>query len=126
MFLKLFEALRIKGVPVTLREYLDLLGGLNNGICHSNHVEEFYNFSKMCLIKDEKYFDKFDVVFKSFYEENYQNIQNIEKKIPKNWVLNEIKKIFSDEFKNKIKNEKEWQQILEEFKKKLKEQKKKT
>ena len=117
MFLKLFEALRIKGVPVTLREYLDLLGGLNNGICNSNHVEEFYNFSKMCLIKDEKYFDKFDVVFKSFYEENYQNIQNIEKKIPKNWVLNEIKKIFSDEFKNKIKNEKEWQQILEEFKK---------
>ncbi len=125
MFLKLFEALRVKGVPVTLREYLDLLRGLNDGICHSKYLEEFYNFSRMCLIKDEKYFDKFDIVFKSFYEENYKNIQNIEKTIPENWVLNEIEKIFSDEFKKKIKNEKKWQDIIQEFKKKLKEQKNK-
>ncbi len=123
MFLQLFQALRNKGIPVTLREYLDLLGGLNKGICYSTYVDEFYNFSKMCLIKDEKHFDKFDIVFKTFYEENYKNLKFYEKNIPEEWILNEIEKMFSEEFKKTIKNEKEWKEILEEFKKKLKEQK---
>ena len=124
MFLKLFQALRIKGVPVTLREYLDLLGGLNSGLCQSTYTDGFYNFSKICLIKDEKYYDKFDIVFKNFYEENYKNIENLEKKIPENWIFKELEKVFSEEFKKTIKNEKGWEEILKEFKKKIEEQKK--
>ena len=43
MFLKLFGSIRNNGVPVTLREYLDLLEGLSKGLCSSNKIEDFYN-----------------------------------------------------------------------------------
>ena len=124
MFLKLFGSIRNNGVPVTLREYLDLLEGLSKGLCSSNKIEDFYNFSKLCLVKDEKNYDKFDKAFNSFYEENKNIINQVEKKIPEDWVLNELKKIFSNKEKNKVSNDKDWKDILKEFEKKLKEQKK--
>ena len=125
MFLKLFGSLRNYGVPVTLREYLDLLAGLEKGLCDSRKIEGFYNFSKLCLVKDEKHYDKFDKAFNSFYKENLNIINQVEKKIPESWVLDELKKIFSKKEKDKIINEKDWNQILKEFEEKLKEQKKK-
>ena len=124
MFLKLFGSIRNNGVPVTLREYLDLLEGLSKGLCSSNKIEDFYNFSKLCLVKDEKNYDKFDKAFNSFYEENKNIINQVEKKIPESWVLNELKKIFSSKEKDKVSNNKDWKDILKEFEKRLKEQKK--
>ncbi len=124
MFLKLFGSIRNNGVPVTLREYLDLLEGLSKGLCNSNKIEDFYNFSKLCLVKDEKNFDKFDKAFNSFYEENKNIINQVEKKIPESWILNELKKIFSNKEKDKVFNDKDWKNILKEFEKRLKEQKK--
>ena len=124
MFLKLFGSIRNNGVPVTLREYLDLLEGLSKGLCSSNKIEDFYNFSKLCLVKDEKNYDKFDKAFNSFYEENKNIINQVEKKIPETWVLNELKKIFSNKEKDKVSNDKDWKDILKEFEKRLKEQKK--
>ncbi len=124
MFLKLFGSIRNNGVPVTLREYLDLLEGLSKGLCSSNKIDDFYNFSKLCLVKDEKNYDKFDKAFNSFYEENKNIINQVEKKIPESWVLNELKKIFSNKEKDKVSNNKDWRDILKEFEKRLKEQKK--
>ena len=124
MFLKLFGSIRNNGVPVTLREYLDLLEGLSKGLCSSNKIEDFYNFSKLCLVKDEKNYDKFDKAFNSFYEENKNIINQVENKIPESWVLNELKKIFSNKEKDKVSNDKDWKDILKEFEKRLKEQKK--
>ena len=124
MFLKLFGSIRNNGVPVTLREYLDLLEGLSKGLCSSNKIEDFYNFSKLCLVKDEKNYDKFDKAFNSFYEENKNIINQVEKKIPESWVLNELKKIFSNKEKDKVSNDRDWKDILKEFEKRLKEQKK--
>ena len=124
MFLKLFGSIRNNGVPVTLREYLDLLEGLSKGLCSSNKIEDFYNFSKLCLVKDEKNYDKFDKAFNSFYEENKNIINQVEKKIPESWVFNELKKIFSNKEKDKVSNDKDWKDILKEFEKRLKEQKK--
>ena len=124
MFLKLFGSIRNNGVPVTLREYLDLLEGLSKGLCSSNKIEDFYNFSKLCLVKDEKNYDKFDKAFNSFYKENKNIINQAEKKIPESWVLNELKKIFSNKEKDKVSNDKDWNDILKEFEKRLKEQKK--
>ena len=124
MFLKLFGSIRNNGVPVTLREYLDLLEGLSKGLCNSNKIEDFYNFSKLCLVKDEKNYDKFDKAFNSFYEENKNIINQVEKKIPESWILNELKKIFSNKEKDKVSNDKDWKNILKEFEKRLKEQKK--
>ena len=124
MFLKLFGSLRNHGVPVTLREYLDLLAGAEKGLFDNRKIEDFYNFSKLCLVKDEKHYDKFDKAFNQYYQENLSIINQTEKKIPEAWVLNELKKIFSEKEKDKIINDKSWNEILKEFEKKLKEQRK--
>ena len=125
MFLKLFQALRLSGIPVTIREYLDMLTGLEKGICNNNSIEEFYHFSKMSLIKDEKYFDRFDKVFENFYELNKEFYKEIKSKIPKDWIENQLNKIFTDEMKKKISNDKDWEEVLKQFQKILEEQKRK-
>mgnify|MGYP001370981139 FL=1 len=123
MFLKLFNSLKVAGIPVTIREYLDMLKGLDKGICYKNSIEDFYYFSRLCLVKDEKYFDRFDKAFKSFYEMNKEYYLELKNKIPQDWLNDQLKKFFSDEMKLKVKNDKDWKEILKQFEKILSEQK---
>ena len=124
MFLKFFQTLKISGIPVTIKEYLDMLKGLDKGICRNNNVKEFYFFSRLSLVKDEKYYDRFDKAFKSFYEYNKDFISEIKKQIPQDWLSNNLNKIFSEYMKKQIKNDKKWEEILKEFEDILKKQKK--
>jgi len=123
VFLKLFNSLKVAGIPVTIREYLDMLKGLDKGICYKNSIEDFYYFSRLCLVKDEKYFDRFDKAFKSFYEMNKEYYLELKNKIPQDWLNDQLKKFFSDEMKLKVKNDKDWKEILKQFEKILSEQK---
>ena len=123
MFLKLFYTLKSSGVPVTIREYLDMLNGLDKGLCNKSKVEDFYNLARLSLVKDEKYFDRFDLAFKSFYEFNNDFFLELKKKISQDWLSDQLEKIFSDDMKRKIKNDKDWEEVLKEFEKILAEQK---
>ncbi|MFN9779002.1 MAG: VWA domain-containing protein, partial [Alphaproteobacteria bacterium] len=62
MFLNFFDELRQAKVPVTLKEYLALLEGLDRNVIDMK-VEEFYYLSRAILVKDERNLDKFDRVF---------------------------------------------------------------
>ena len=59
MFVDFFLSLKKAKVPVTLREYLMLLEGMEKGVADYN-VNEFYFLSRACLVKDERNLDKFD------------------------------------------------------------------
>ena len=62
MFLAFFAALREARVPVTPREFLDLMRALGADLAEKS-VEDFYRLSRALLVKDERNLDKFDVVF---------------------------------------------------------------
>jgi uncharacterized protein YbaP (TraB family) len=62
MFLNFFDELRTAKVPVTLKEYLALLEGMDKHVIDMK-VEEFYYLSRAILVKDERNLDKFDRVF---------------------------------------------------------------
>jgi uncharacterized protein with von Willebrand factor type A (vWA) domain len=62
MLLQFFTALRDAKIPVSLREYLTLLGGLDQGLA-GHEVEAFYFLSRTALVKDEAHLDRFDRVF---------------------------------------------------------------
>ncbi len=62
MFAPLIGALRERSVPVSLREYLDLLAATQAGLA-TNDVDAFYLLARLCLIKDERHFDAFDRAF---------------------------------------------------------------
>ena len=62
MFMRFFTELRQAKVPVTLKEYLMLMEGLDKHVI-GRSVEDFYYLSRAALVKDEKNLDKFDRVF---------------------------------------------------------------
>ena len=67
MLLRFFETLRNFRVPVSTRELLDLLAVLRRGIGFADR-EAFYFLARLCLVKDERYFDRFDRAFKFFFD----------------------------------------------------------
>ncbi len=62
MFLPFFLELKAARVPVSLREYLSLLEGLEAGFVDYD-VEGFYYLARAALVKDERHIDRFDQVF---------------------------------------------------------------
>ena len=62
MFAPFFQTLRRTGVPVTLREYLDFLQGMQAGLV-TYDVTGFYHLARTAMIKDERHYDRFDRAF---------------------------------------------------------------
>jgi uncharacterized protein with von Willebrand factor type A (vWA) domain len=62
MFIPFFLELKAARVPVSLREYLSLLEGLEAGLVDYD-VEGFYYLARAALVKDERHIDRFDQVF---------------------------------------------------------------
>ena len=62
MFMRFFTELRSAKVPVSLKEYLMLMEGMDKSVIE-RRVEDFYYLSRCALVKDEKFLDRFDVVF---------------------------------------------------------------
>ncbi len=121
MLVGFFQELRRSKVPVTLREFLDLMGALQNKVAFSD-MQDFYYLSRVCMVKDEKYFDRFDLAFGAYFK-GLENIENfIEALIPDEWLRREFEKQLTDEEKAQIKSLGGLEQLLEEFKKRLEEQ----
>ena len=67
MFVRLFYTLRKYGVPVTTRELIDLNQAVASGLVFADQ-EEFYQLAKTILVKDERFFDKFDRAMKDYFD----------------------------------------------------------
>ena len=89
MFINLFYTLRTYGVPVSTRELLDLYALLETGIVFADR-EQFYELIRLCIVKDEKYFDKFDRAMADYFEGiDTLDIDELMAKlgnIPKEWL----------------------------------------
>ena len=89
MFINLFYTLRTYGVPVSTRELLDLYALLETGIVFADR-EQFYELIRLCMVKDEKYFDKFDRAMADYFEGiDTLDINELMAKlgdIPKEWL----------------------------------------
>ena len=62
MFHHFFSELRRARVPVSIREYLTLLEGVEKDVPKES-LDGFYYLSRTALVKDERDLDKFDQVF---------------------------------------------------------------
>ena len=67
MFLPFFDHLRRHGVPVTLREFLAFLEGMQAGLA-TYDIEAFYFLASTIMVKDERNLDKFDRAFAATFE----------------------------------------------------------
>ncbi len=126
MFAKLFYGLKEAGLPVSLNEYLTLIGAVEAG-CANYAVEDFYYLSRATLVKDERNLDKFDRVFGTIFKglEEIGLDDLIEQaNIPEEWLRKLAEKYLSEEEKAKIQSLGGWEELMETLKKRLEEQKK--
>jgi len=123
MLVNFFHGLRDAGVPVTTRELLDLLSGIRQHVVFAS-IDDFYYFSRTCLVKDEKYFDRFDRAFGAHFKDLEGLDDVIEAIIPDDWLRAEFIKQLSEEDRAKIESLGGLEKLIEEFKKRLEEQKK--
>ncbi|MBU1831434.1 MAG: VWA domain-containing protein [Gammaproteobacteria bacterium] len=122
MLVQFFLGLKNAGIPVTVRELLDLIAGLESRLAFID-VDEFYQLARVCMVKDEKYYDRFDKAFASYFSDLSSLDDVIEAMIPDDWLRREFLKQLSDEEKAKIQSLGGLDKLIEEFKKRLEEQK---
>ncbi|MCV6627334.1 MAG: VWA domain-containing protein [Cellvibrionaceae bacterium] len=123
MLVNFFYALRNGNVPVSIKELLVLMEGLEKHLAFGN-IDDFYLLARTCLIKDEKHFDKFDRAFGAYFKDLEGIDDIIEALIPEDWLRAEFMKNLSEEEKAQIESLGGLEKLIEEFKKRLEEQKK--
>ena len=123
MLIKFFMTLKEERLPVSFAELFTLLECLKKNIIFGN-VDDFYHLSRLCLIKDEKNFDKFDRAFAKYFE-NVEILDELSShEIPNEWLRKQLESMLTDEEKAKIEALGGLDKLMEEFKKRMEEQKK--
>ena len=122
MLINFFFALKDAGLPVSIKELLLLLEALSNDLAFGD-IDEFYYLARACLVKDEKYYDRFDRAFGAYFKDLQSLDDVIEALIPEDWLRSEFIKQLSAEDKAKVQSLGGLEKLIEEFKKRLDEQK---
>lgn len=124
MFMPFLDNLRRHGVPVSLREWLDLMAGMQAGISGWS-VDGFYHFARLALVKDERHLDRFDRAF----AESFAGLEQIpvqalvsEQTIPKEWLEKLAEKLLSDAEKAAIEGSGSFEALMEKLRERLAEQ----
>jgi uncharacterized protein with von Willebrand factor type A (vWA) domain len=121
MLIDFFLNLKKNGIPVTLAEFLTLLDALDNKLSIGN-VEDFYFLARLCLVKDETHFDKFDRVFMEYFHGVSGTVAELGRDLPEEWLRRLADRFLSDEEKNQIQAMGGLDRLLETLRKRLEEQ----
>jgi uncharacterized protein with von Willebrand factor type A (vWA) domain len=122
MLVNFFFELRQGGVPVTLTEFLTLLEALRERVADVS-AQDFYYLSRLCLVKDERHFDRFDRVFAQVFEGAEKLFAQLLPSIPPEWLQAMTARNLTEEEKAKIEALGGWDKLLETLRQRLQEQK---
>jgi uncharacterized protein with von Willebrand factor type A (vWA) domain len=124
MFRPFLDSLRRHEVPVSLREYLDLLSGLEAGLSDWR-PEGFYHLARTILIKDEGHLDRFDRAF----AESFAGIDTIPVEslldlatIPQEWLERLAEKLLTAEERAAIAGSGSFEALMQRLRERLAEQ----
>jgi uncharacterized protein with von Willebrand factor type A (vWA) domain len=120
MLIDFFLHLKAKKLPVSTREFLTLLEALKEHVA-GNSIDDFYFLARTCLVKDETHYDKFDQAFGEYFK-GVTAVPGLDADIPEEWLKMLMKKHLTPEEKAKL-EKLGWDKLMEEFKKRLEEQK---
>ncbi|MDO5622405.1 MAG: VWA domain-containing protein [Paracoccus sp. (in: a-proteobacteria)] len=116
--------LRRHGVPVSLREYLDLLTGMAAGVPGWS-VDGFYHFARLSMVKDERHIDRFDRAF----AEAFSGLETVPAEalvnaidLPRDWLEKLAEKLLTEEEKAAIHATGDFQALMDKLRQRLAEQ----
>jgi hypothetical protein len=122
MLIRFFYALREAGLPVSLTEFLSLLAALEARIAFCS-AEEFYWLARMALVKDERYFDRFDRVFAEYFDGAEKAFEKLVAAVPAEWLRSLGERLLTPEERARVESLGSWEKLLETLRERLKEQK---
>lgn len=118
MLLDLFHRLRDNGIPVSISEYLMLLDGLSRHVAGFS-TEQFYYFARLSLIKDERFFDRFDQIFGDFISGRTTLFDEVVGDIPADWLSDPALLDLSEEDLEKIEAMGGWDELMKQLAERL-------
>jgi uncharacterized protein with von Willebrand factor type A (vWA) domain len=121
MLVKFFLALRRAGVPVSLTELLTLLEALQKGLAQVS-AERFYYLARTCLVKDERYYDRFDRAFAAHFKGVEEAFAELVRELPADWLARLAVRDFTPEERAQIEALGGWDELMETLRKRLEEQ----
>ena len=125
MLVDFFQTMRDYRIPCSIREYLDLINAIKHHLAFASQ-EEFYQISRLCLVKDERHFDKFDKAFAHYFEgiDTLDSILTSAQGIPEEWMKSEFERMFSKEEMDEIESQGGFDELMKKFRERLEEQEK--
>lgn len=125
MFRPFLDALRREGVPVSLREYLDFLGGLGAGVAGWS-VDGVYHFGRAALVKDERHIDRYDRAFAAAFA----GLESVpvealldSRDLPREWLEKLAEKLLTPEEMAAVQGAGSFEALMEKLRQRLAEQK---
>jgi len=122
MLIDFFETLRKAELPVTPREFLDLLRALDSNLAFAD-MDAFYLLARTCLVKDEKFYDRFDQAFAYYFSGLGELPMSLEQLIPDEWLRKTFARELSDAEKSELSSLGSLEKLLDTLKQRLDEQK---
>ena len=121
MFIPFFLKLKEAKLPVSIKEYLTLVEGVQKQVIQPS-IDEFYYLARTTLVKDESNYDKFDRAFGEYFK-GLEALVGPSTEIPLEWLLKQAELNLTAEEKALIESLGGWDKLMEELKKRLEEQK---
>ena len=122
MLTEFFYRLRKVQIPVSITEFLTLMAALEARIAGFS-VDDFYYLARATLVKDERFFDRFDQVFGEYVRGQQTLFEEILGEIPLEWLQKQKELNLSDDEKKQIESLGGWDKIMETLRQRLEEQK---
>lgn len=122
MLIRFYLTLREHGIAVSLTELFNLYGCLQAGYAFAD-TEAFYRLARICLVKDEKHFDKYDKAFAAFFEQAAILDKALDIHLPEEWLRREFEAALTDEERAMIEQMGGLDAVMEAFRERLQEQK---
>jgi uncharacterized protein with von Willebrand factor type A (vWA) domain len=122
MFTGFIEQLRNAGLPVSITEYLTLMGAMKAGVADYS-IEDFYFLSRATLVKDERHLDRFDRVFGTVFKGLEQPPGDPKTEIPEDWLRKITEKTLTAEEMAAIEALGGFDKLMETLRQRLAEQK---
>lgn len=122
MLIDFFLSLKQSGLPVSVKEYLMLCEAMQKGVIHGS-VDDFYHLSRICLVKDEANFDRFDRAFAAYFKGVEALDAVLPADIPEEWLRKLAERLLTDEEKAQVEALGGWEKLMETLKRRLAEQK---
>ncbi len=121
MLVRFFLLLKSAGVPVSLPELLTLLEALKAGLGEVS-AERFYHLARTCLVKDERYYDRFDQVFAAHFKGAEDLFAQLSRELPADWLEKMLVRDLTDAEKAAVEALGGWEKLMETLRQRLAEQ----